>query len=72
MCGRTRVAPGVVSVQWDATEHPMAMVRDPVTGHVLAFARGGRAEVLTNRDDLEVQLSAGVGGRPVRVGVQSR
>ena len=68
----TRVAPGVVSVRWDAATHPMAMVRDPITGHVLAFARGGRADVVTDRDSLEVQLSAGVGGRPVRVGVQGR
>ncbi len=68
----TRVAPDRVAVEWDAAAHAMAMVRDPVTGHVLAFARGGRAEIVTDRDDLEVQLSAGVGGRPVHVGVQRR
>ena len=61
-----------MAVEWDAAAHAMAMVRDPVTGHVLAFARGGRAEIVTDRDDLEVQLSAGVGGRQVRVAVRRR
>jgi hypothetical protein len=68
----TRVAPGRVALEWDAVAQPMAMVRDPVSGQVLAFARGGRAEVVTDRDDLEVQLSTGVTSRPVRVGVGSR
>jgi hypothetical protein len=67
-----RVRPGVVALQWDATAHSMALVRDPGTGRVLAFARGGRAELATNRDDLDVQLSSGVGGAAVRVGVSVR
>ena len=68
----TRVGPGVVALQWDATAHPMALVRDPGTGRVLAFARGGRAEVATSRPELDVQLSSGVGGAAVRVGVPVR
>jgi hypothetical protein len=67
-----RVRPGVVALQWDASAHPVALVRDPGTGRVLAFARGGRAEVVTTREDLDVQLSSGVGGAVVRVGVPAR
>jgi hypothetical protein len=67
-----RVRPGRVSVRWDAAVHPMAMVRDPSTGQILSFAEGGQAEVATDRDDLDVQLSDGVGGRSVRVRVQAR
>jgi hypothetical protein len=68
----TRVRPGVVALQWDASTQPVAMVRDPSTGQVLGFARGGRAEIATARSDIEVQLSGGVGGLPIRVGVQAR
>lgn len=67
-----RVSPGRVSVRWDAAVHPMVMVRDPSTGQVLSFAEGGQAEVVTERNDLEVQLSNGVGGRSVRVAVPAR
>jgi hypothetical protein len=68
----SRVRPGVVALQWDATAHPMALVRDPGSGRVLAFARGGRAELGTTGSDLDVQLSSGVGGAEVRVGVPAR
>jgi hypothetical protein len=47
----------------------MVMVRDPGTGQVLSFARGGAAELATDRPDLDVQLSNGVAGRSVRVTV---
>jgi hypothetical protein len=67
-----RVRPGVIALRWDATAHPMALVRDPATGRVLAFARGGQAELVTSGDDLDVQLSGGVGGAAVRVGVPAR
>jgi hypothetical protein len=68
----TRAGPGRVSLRWDAAVHPMVMVRDPSTGEVLSFAEGGQAEVATDRDDVDVQLSTGVGGRAVRVRVQPR
>jgi hypothetical protein len=68
----TRVRPGVVALEWDASTRPMAMVRDPSTGQVLGFVRGGRAEITTTRSEVEVQLSGGVGALPVRVGVQAR
>lgn len=64
-----RVAPNQVSLRWDAAAHPMLMVRDPATGQVLSFARGGQAVITTDRSDLEVQLSNGIAGRSVRVAV---
>lgn len=68
----TRAGPGRVSVRWDAAVHPVIMVRDPSTGQVLSFARGGQAEVATERDDLDFQLSNGVGVRSARVAVPAR
>lgn len=68
----TRLGPGRVSVQWNSVAHPMVMVRDPATGQVLSFAEGGQAEVATDRNDLEVQLSNGVGGRSMRIAVPAR
>jgi hypothetical protein len=67
-----RSGTGRVSVRWDASAHPMVMVRDPSTGQVLSFASGGLAEIATDRTDLEVQLSNGVVGRSVRVAVPAR
>jgi hypothetical protein len=54
-----RVAGGV-ALRWDAAAHPMVMVRDPRTGEVLSFARGGQVEVSTSRAELEVVGSDGV------------
>jgi hypothetical protein len=65
----TRVGPGRVLLRWNAATHPMLMVRDPATGQVMALGRGGQAELATDRTDLDVQLSGGVGGRSVRVAV---
>jgi hypothetical protein len=67
-----RAGPGRVSIQWNASAHPMVMVRDPGTGQVLSFASGGSAEIATEQSDLEVQLSNGVAGRSVRVAVPAR
>jgi hypothetical protein len=38
----------------------MVMVRDATTGQILSFARGGTAEITTQRGELEVVLSNGV------------
>ena len=46
----------------------MLLVRDPATGQVLSFARGGKAELVTDRTDLDVQLSNGIAGRSVHGG----
>jgi hypothetical protein len=67
-----RSGPGRVSLRWNAVAHPMVMVRDPISGQVLSFARGGSAEIATERADLEVQLSNGVLGRSVRIAVPAR
>jgi hypothetical protein len=67
-----RAGPGRVSLRWNATAHPMVMVRDPASGQVLSFARGGAAEIATERTDLEVQLSNGILGRSVRIAVPAR
>jgi hypothetical protein len=47
-------------LQWNAAEHPMAMVRDAATGQIISFARGGSADIVTPRADVEVILSNGV------------
>jgi hypothetical protein len=68
----TRLGGGRVGLRWDASTHPMLMVRDPVTGEVLSFARGGRSEIVTDRGELDLQLSTGVRGRSMRVAVARR
>ena len=46
-----------VRVRWDSTRFPMALVRDPVSGDVLSFARGGDVTVETNRGEIEISYS---------------
>ncbi|HUR93497.1 MAG TPA: hypothetical protein VMY76_02865, partial [Gemmatimonadales bacterium] len=64
-----RAAGDGVTLRWDAAAHPMLMVRDPETGEVLSFARGGTAEIATGKAELEVVLSDRVGSRTLRVPV---
>ena len=61
-CGR--VAPGRVALRWDASRTPMVVVRDPRTGQILSFARGGRAEVADRR------VRAGRSRRPTGCGAR--
>jgi hypothetical protein len=68
----TRLGGGRVGLRWDASVHPMLMVRDPVTGEVLSFARSGRSEIVTDRRELDLQLSTGVRGRSIRLAVPRR
>jgi hypothetical protein len=68
----TRLGGGRVGLRWDVSAHPMVMVRDPVTGEVLSFARGGRSEVVTDRGELDLQLSTGVRGRSTRLALPRR
>jgi hypothetical protein len=65
----SRSSAGRVRVQWNAARHPVLLVRDPGTGAVLSFARGGDAEVVTPAAELDVHASNGVRstGRRVRV-----
>lgn len=55
-----RVDGGTVEVRWDAATAPVVMVRDPATGMILSFARGGVASVATDAGTLELVLSDGV------------
>lgn len=68
----TRLGGGRVGLRWDASAHPMILVRDPVTGEVLSFARGGRSEVVTDRGELDLQLSTGIRSRSMRLTVPRR
>jgi hypothetical protein len=55
-----------VRIAWDATRHPMVMVRDAQTGDVLSIGRGGAIELPAQTpagDRLEVLLSDGVRSR---------
>lgn len=56
-------------VEWDATQYPAVIVRNPATGGILSFASGGRADVLTNAGELELTMSNGVQSRKLRVSV---
>jgi hypothetical protein len=60
---------GRVRVQWDATAHPMALIRDAATGQVLSFARGGTIDLPTDADELELVLSDGVRSASQRIKV---
>jgi hypothetical protein len=55
--GVTHAGAGRLALRWDASRWPMLLVRDPVTGEVLSFARGGAAEVATARDEVTVTVS---------------
>jgi hypothetical protein len=64
-----RVGGAGVQLRWDARAHPMVMVRDPSTGQVLTFARGGQVELPTSKPRLDVILSNGVRSRIQRIRV---
>lgn len=49
-----------VQLDWDATQHPVLMLRDAQTGEVRGFVRGGSAVMEDAPDELEVQFSDGV------------
>jgi hypothetical protein len=60
---------GAVRLQWNASLHPMLMVRDPDTGEVLSFARGGDARVWTGKKALDLEVSNGVQSQRVRLAI---
>jgi hypothetical protein len=62
-----RRVPGGVVLRWDASAHPMVMVRDPETGQVLSFARGGETQIETTKAELDVIASDMVGSEAGRV-----
>ena len=58
---------GGVALEWDASTHPTIMVRDPGTGEILSFARGGKARVVTSKAKLDLIVSDGVQSRTIQV-----
>jgi hypothetical protein len=63
---------GRVRIHWDASRAPVVLVRDPVTGQVISFARGGQADLVTTRRELALSVADRMGGRELRVRVPSR
>jgi hypothetical protein len=65
----TRASARSLRMQWNAVRFPVVMVRDPRSGQVLSFARGGDATIVSPSDSLEVSFSNRVGSarRVVRV-----
>ncbi len=61
-----REASGAVRLQWNSAAHPMVIVRDPDTGEILSFARGGDARVWTRKAVVDLDLSDGVQSQRVR------
>jgi hypothetical protein len=57
---------GAVTVQWNRSAHPMLLVRDPDTGQILSFARGGSARVATGKSVVDLEVSDGVRSQRVR------
>jgi hypothetical protein len=56
-----------LELTWDAAAFPMAMVRDPATGEVLSFGRGGKVHLPVVPREVEVLFSDGLWSpRPVR------
>jgi hypothetical protein len=47
----------------------MIVVRDPDTGEVLSFARGGTALVRTDKGELDLDVSDGVRSQRVRLAI---
>ena len=58
-----------VALRWNVGAHPTVMVRDPETGQILSFVRGGDVELSTAKDQLDLVLSDGVKSRLKRVRV---
>jgi hypothetical protein len=58
-----------VGLRWDPRPYPMVMVRDPDTGDVLSFARGGDVQVITGKSRVDLVLSNGVQSTRKRVQV---
>jgi hypothetical protein len=57
---------GGVRLRWNAAAHPVILVRDPDTGEVLSFARGGDAQVRTAKSTVDLNVSDGVRSQRLR------
>ena len=58
-----------VSLRWDAAVYPMIMVRDPDTGEVLSFGRGGSALIQTAKGQLDLDVSDGIRSHRLRLAI---
>jgi hypothetical protein len=61
---------GPLRLTWNADQHPMALVRNPATGAVVSFARGGQLALPEGFTEVEVLLSDGL--RSTRTQLRSR
>lgn len=61
---------GRAEVRWEAARYPLTVVRDPRTGEILSFARGGSVSVRTDAPELELLFSDGVRTSTQRVRVR--
>jgi hypothetical protein len=68
----TRRSGAAVRLEWNASVHPMLMVRDPDTGEVLTFARGGNAQLRTSKQTLDLELSDGVRSHRAHLAISRR
>ncbi|HSJ08566.1 MAG TPA: hypothetical protein VK928_01605, partial [Longimicrobiales bacterium] len=66
----TRTSGNRVRLQWDVARTPMVLVRDPRTGAVLSFARGGDQLIAVPGTEVELNMSDGVKSTTRRVKVQ--
>jgi hypothetical protein len=57
---RTPAGSSRAEVTWDASQYPLAVVRDAVTGEILSLARGGAVTVVAPSGQVRVDLSDGV------------
>lgn len=67
-----READDRVRLEWDADRAPLVVVRDPRTGDILSFARGGSALIRTDATELELDVARGLETARQRVGVEPR
>jgi len=63
-------ATGEVELRWHAAASPLVVVRDPGTGDVLAFARGGAVRLHTDARQLELIVSDGIRSTRQRAAVR--
>lgn len=54
-------------LEWDASTYPVAMVRDPASGEVLGFLRGGSGDLGSRHASVDVLFSNGVSSVRQRV-----
>ncbi len=62
----TRDGAGRTVLRWDASAWPMVLVRDPATGQILSFARGGEVRLARAWDRLDLTFSDGTRSRRER------